>query len=93
MKEITDKEFYKLSTREQNSFTGIINRTFSKTRCEDLNNPFVIQNHLHNGISHRIDGPAIIWSHGKLEYYINGERVSKEAQELYHSLMKLKNLI
>jgi len=46
-----------------------------------------------NGKAHRIDGPAVIWSDGHIGYWINGERVSKKAQELYHSLMKLKGLL
>jgi len=46
-----------------------------------------------NHNTHRIDGPAIIDErHGQLYYFINGEEVTKEEQELLHLLYKLKGL-
>jgi len=42
---------------------------------------------------HRIDGPALILWNGKEKYFIEGIETTKEAQELYHSLMKLKGLL
>jgi hypothetical protein len=46
-----------------------------------------------NHNKHRIDGPALIDKQtGKLYYYIEGEEVTKEEQELLYSLYKLKGL-
>ena len=82
MKTITQGDFWELlSAKEQKNFTGIV----------DWGNG--LQLYYQNGKAHRIDGPAYIGPNGQVSYWIDGERVSKEAQELYYSLMKLKGLV
>ena len=81
MKEITYEQWNKLSYEEANNFSGIV-RWREGT-----------QSYYQNGLYHRIDGPTYIGSNGQVSYWIDGERVSKEAQELYYFLMKLKGLI
>ena len=81
MKEITYEEFRGLSLEEQGNFTGII-KYHGGSRC-----------YYYNDMWHRIDGPAIIEPDGDVEYWIHGTKTTKEGQELYHSLMRLKGLI
>jgi len=81
MKEITEEEFMDLTLEENFNFTGIVNWNDGA------------QIYYQNGKRHRMDGPAAVWSDGQVSYWINGKRVSREAQELYHSLMKLKGLV
>ena len=49
-----------------------------------------------NGKRHRVDGPAVeyIESEYKItEYWINGEEVTKEAQEVLYAMYKLKGML
>jgi len=78
MKEITNNEFWDLTDEERKKFTGIVN--------------YGSQSYYQNGKLHRIDGPAFEYPDGYIEYWIYGIRTTKEGQELYHSLMKLKRL-
>ena len=41
---------------------------------------------------HRVDGPAVEWVSGGKEYWINGKKVSKEAQEVLYAMYKLKGI-
>ena len=41
-----------------------------------------------NDVYHRLDGPAIIYSSGKEEYYINYEHLSKEQFEVHPDRLK-----
>jgi len=45
-----------------------------------------------NGNLHRVDGPAVERTNGVKEYWINWERVSKEAQEVLYAMYKLKGI-
>jgi len=74
-------EFRKLSIKEQNNFTGVV--VYPQGTLF-----YLVKNK-----RHRVDGPAVVYTDGSVEYWIDHKKVSKEAQELYHSLMKLKGLI
>jgi len=81
MREIRVYEFYELSDYERHNFTGITKNDIGSLRYYE------------NGRLHRTDGPAIVYPDDYVEYWINGIQTSKEAQEFYYSLMKLKGLI
>jgi len=81
MKIIKGNEFDKLSLKKQNNFTGIVIWGSGS------------QYYYQNGKLHRIDGPAYVSCSGYVQYWINGIQTSKEAQELYYNLHKLKGLI
>ena len=36
------------------------------------------EDHWRNGLRHRDDGPAIIFSDGQVAYYLNGEQLTEE---------------
>jgi len=81
MREINIEDWFRILTPEdRKDFTGSIRYSNKKIK------------YFLNGLYHRIDGPALI-DGDFVEYWINGEETTKEAQELYHSLMKLKGLI
>jgi hypothetical protein len=44
------------------------------------------------GKYHRIDGPAVEFSDGSVEYWCNNKPTTKEALELLQGIMKLKEL-
>lgn len=48
--------------------------------------------YLKNGDKHRLDGPAVIWFDNYKEYYIDNKEVTKEEQEFYCDLHKLKGI-
>jgi len=81
MKKITGVDWLEFSFKEQKNFTGIVK--WHSGRKEFFT----------NGLFHRIDGPAVIRADRFVEYWINGKLVSREAQELYYSLLKLKGLL
>jgi len=96
------KDFQKLSSAERKVYTGVLHwengdcEYYKNGECHRDDGPAVIWNsgtkfYYQNGKLHRIDGPARIWPDG-VEYYINGVETTKEGQELYHSLIKLKSL-
>lgn len=83
-KAISFSEFYNLEEKKEN-FTGIVYSSI-------VNKRFFIHHVVNNEI-HREDGPARIFSNGAKYYYINGLSVTKEQQEFYYDLLKLKNLV
>jgi len=104
MKEIKHVEWDKLSHEEQKTFTGIVfwatgsQSYYQNGKYHRENGPAYIGysgfvEYLQDGKLHRIDGPARIWPKNIVQYWIHGKEVTKEAQELYYSLMKLKGLI
>jgi hypothetical protein len=81
MKTITELEFWNLSMKERDNFTGII-----KWENDSIS-------YLKNGFLHREDGPAYI-DHDCREYWFNGTYIkSKEAFEFLRDLYKFKNII
>ena len=49
-----------------------------------------------DGKLHRIDGPAceyVVNEYKIIEYWINGERITKEAQEVLYAMYKLKGML
>lgn len=103
MKEIKHVEWDKLSHEEQKTFTGIVfwatgsQSYYQNGKYHRENGPAYIGysgfvEYLQDGKLHRIDGPAFEYPDGYIEYWIYGIRTTKEGQELYHSLMKLKRL-
>jgi len=81
MKTITKQQYWDLPLIEMKNFTGIIKW--------DVNS----QTYYQNSLYHRIDGPAVEHSDGQASYWINGIKTTKEGQELYYSLLKLKGLL
>jgi len=81
MKEITQKEWYKFLDEKRRELVGIV-------KWNDGS-----QIYYQNGKWHRTDGPAIIRFDNSVEYWIHGTKTTKEGQELYYSMMKLKGLI
>ena|ERR1700691_4496560 len=57
------------------NYTGIVEYKNLTIYCK---NPTI---YYLNGLQHREDGPAIIYSGGKLEYYINDNDITKQVND------------
>jgi hypothetical protein len=103
MKTITTEEFYKLSTEEQDSFTGIIYwgygtiEYYKNGLLHREDGPAVITNKdykewWNEGLLHNLNGPARIYPDGREGYFIHGEPTTKEALEFLRDIMKYKGI-
>jgi hypothetical protein len=100
---ITSTEYFNLSLRERDNFTGIVVYEngniihLKKNKCHREDGPAIIWSAGHlewafEGLLHNLNGPAIIFPDGREEYWIHGNRTSKDAVALLRDLYKLKRI-
>jgi hypothetical protein len=103
MKVITHTEWFDLTNKERENFTGIVNWstgtvTFMKNGLLHREDgparilPDGYQEWYFEGKLHNLNGPAAIWNDGRKYYFINNKQTTKEAVNLLKDMLELKKI-
>jgi hypothetical protein len=101
MKTITEIEYWFLSMKERENFTGIVKwhdnsiSYIKNNLCHREDGPAYIGCYgtkawYFEGLLHNLNGPARIFPDGREEYWVYGNPTTKEAIEFLRDMIKLK---